>query len=436
MKLKTKYILYASLIHAIFIAVAIIIFNHNKILFVITEAAIIVSLAVFIKLYQTIFRPFKLLEAGVESITDKDFSIKFLPIGQPELDRLIEVYNKMIEQLRLERAISTEKNFFLEKLITASPAAIIILDKNGEIQAINPVTLNLLGIVDMVKPPKTIQDLPYPWNMELATLNETDALVVQINGINQYKCYKSYFIDRGVKQSFFIIEELTKELLKAERQSYEKVIRMISHEVNNSVGAANSIIDSTVNFMVNQKIPENKEYINVLNIAKERIINLNLFTKRFADIVHIPAPSISICNIKEAINHVLICFQTEFEQKGIDVKTHYKTGKTSISFDYQQLELVLINIIKNAVQAIDTDGKIDIIFQNAPPTLIIENTGEIIPDDIQKKLFEPFFTTKKSGQGIGLTIIREILTNHGCNFTLKTRSDGITEFRINFSVLS
>jgi two-component system nitrogen regulation sensor histidine kinase NtrY len=432
LKLKTKYLLYASLIHTIFIVVTVIIYNYDKVLFVILETGILFSLVLFIGFYKTILRPFKLLQTGVESITDKDFSIKFLPVGQPELDRLIDVYNKMIEQLRLERAKTTEKNFFLEKLIAASPAAIIILDKNGQIQTVNPATLNFLNITDSLKLPTAVHDLPYPWNTELTRLNEADSIVVQLNGINQFKCYKSYFIDRGVKQSFFIIEELTKELLSAERHSYEKVIRMMSHEVNNSVGAANSIIDSTICFMSDQQTAENNEYINVLRIAKERIFNLNIFTKRLADIVHIPPPDISKCNIKEVIDHVLICFQTEIEQKRIKIKTHCEEGEAQILFDYQQLELVIVNIMRNALQAIEANGMINIIFHNTPPTLVIENDGEPIPDNIRKRLFEPFFTTKKTGQGIGLTIIREILSNHKCGFSLKTRNDRITEFRIAF----
>jgi len=430
-KLKTKYIIFVSIINAIFLAVAIVIYRQDKVLFVICELAIVLSLVIFINLYKTIFRPFKLLQAGVESIADKDFSMKFLPVGQPELDRLIDVFNKMIEQLRLERTKTTEKNFFLEKLIEASPAAIIIFDKNGAIQTLNPAAIQFFEILDLQNINK-IEELPLPWNIELGKLKEMETAVVQLNGINLFKCYKSSFIDRGVKQSFFMIEKLTKELIKAERQSYEKVIRMMSHEVNNSVGAVNSIIDSTVKFMENQKLTEIAEYIDVLNIAKERIINLNLFTKRFADIVQIPPPNVSKCNLKEVINHIIICFQTEFKHKNIKVETHFTSENSFISFDFQQLELVLINIVKNAVQAMNAEDTLKIIYKGAIYTLSIENTGEPIPETIQKKLFEPFFTTKKTGQGIGLTLIREILSNHNCDFSLKTRMDGITEFRIVF----
>jgi len=373
-----------------------------------------------------------MLQAGIESIADKDFSMKFLPVGQAELDNLINVFNKMIDQLRLERTKTTEKNFFLEKLIEASPAGIIILDKNGDIQTINPSTFAFLEIPANIPVPKSISDLPKPWNMELAKLKDTDNIVIQLNGINLYKCYKSNFIDKGVKQTFFMIESLTRELIKAERQSYEKVIRMMSHEVNNSVGAVNSIIDSTISYIKNNNVPENKEFVDVLKIAGDRIINLNLFTKRFADIVHVPPPNILKCDLKEVINHQLICFHSEFEQKNIKVKTHYDTENPVIFFDYQQLELVLINIFKNAIQSIETEGNINIIFKNSIKTLIVENNGVAIPDEVQKKLFEPFYTTKKTGQGIGLTLIREILTNHYCQFSLKTRIDGLTEFRIVF----
>jgi len=315
----------------------------------------------------------------------------------------------------------------------ASSAAIIIICNNNNIQFVNPAALTLLNIDDITNLPESVSDLPSPWNTELSKLNETDTLIIHLNGINQFKCYKSYFIDRGVKQAFFIIEGLTKELLNAERQSYEKIIKMMSHEVNNSVGAVNSIIDSTIHYMEIQKDTDYKDYISVLNVASERNNNLNLFTNRFAEIVRIPPPVISKCDLKEVVNQVLILFQPEFEKKGIRTKTQYHSDQTLIAFDYQQLELVLINIIKNAVQAIQVNGEITLIFKTQPSSLIVENTGEPIPETVQKRLFESFFTTKKEGQGIGLTLIREILTNHRYDFSLKTRGDGITEFQIVFN---
>jgi nitrogen fixation/metabolism regulation signal transduction histidine kinase len=434
-KLRTKYLIFFFAIHLIFIGLSIAIYRYNKVLFVISELAIFISILLFLNFYRAIFRPFRLLNAGIESISDKDFSTKILPIGQSELDQLIDVFNRMIDQLRLERTISIEKNFFLEKLIDASPAALIILDKSNKISTVNPATFNILKI-DADKPlPTTLKELPEPWNTELLLLKDSDSVVIQLNGINQFKCSKSYFIDRGVKQPFFLIEELSKEIWNAEKQSYEKVIRMMSHEVNNSVGAANSIIESSITYFTKQKKDSSSDFINALSVARDRIISLNHFTKRLADIVHIPAPVKTNCDLKEILSKILIGFQAEIQEKNILIDLSFKGSSFTVLFDQQQLELVLLNIIKNAIQAISEEGKISFIYNGKPSILVIQNTGEPIHEEIQRKLFEPFFTTKKNGQGLGLTLIREILTNHSCEFSLKTRDDGLTEFKILFSNL-
>ncbi len=429
MKLKTRYILFIIIIHLAFGVITVLIYPLDRILFVICEAILIISLILSFVLIIPLFRPFKLLNAGIDSIADKDFSIKFLPVGNKELDKLIEVYNKMIDQLRLERTNVAEKHFFLQKMIDATPTGIIILGTGNKIESINQYAQNLMD-VDSKKDIKEIHQLPPPWDSELLSINENDSVVIQINGINQYKCYKSNFLERGVKRDFYIIEELTKELLGAEKQAYEKVIRMISHEVNNSVGSVNSIIDSSIVHLQRLSSEQNNDFIDALAIAKERIFNLNTFTKKFADIVRIPPPEIQDCVIHEIITRVLFYFRKDFEEKNIKIVTEFAPNDLVVMFDPQQLELVLINIIKNAIEAIADEGLITIKTTPNPVVLTIANNGEAILPEIQKKLFEPFYTTKRTGQGIGLTLIREILINHKAGFSLKTSEKGMTEFRI------
>ncbi len=205
MKLKTRYILFIIIIHLAFGIVTVLIYHQDKILFLICEAILIVSLILSVTMILPLFKPFKLLNAGIESIADKDFSIKFLPVGNQELDKLIEVYNNMIDQLRLERTNVAEKHFFLQKMIDATPTGIIILGIGNKIESINPYAQNLLGI-DSKMEMLEIGQLPPPWGSELLSIKENDSGVIQINGINQYKCYKSNFQERGVKRNFYIIE--------------------------------------------------------------------------------------------------------------------------------------------------------------------------------------------------------------------------------------
>ena len=98
--------------------------------------------------------------------------------------------------------------------------------------------------------------------------------------------------------------------------------------------------------------------------------------------------------------------------------------------DAQQLEQALINIVKNAVEAIDGQGKINFILDAVSHQLIVQDNGTGITEEGNEQLFNPFFSTKKDGQGIGLTMVREILLNHGFEFSLKTITPGRTEFRI------
>ena len=355
-----------------------------------------------------------------------------MPVGQKELDSLIEVYNKMMEQLRLERTKNTEKNFFLEKLIEASPAGIIILGLDNSITNINPAALKLMGIPRLSQKPQSFDELPKTWSKELAKIDEQGSRIFQLNGAQQFKCSRSFLIDRGLKKGFFIIEELSRELQKAEWQSYEKVIRMMSHEVNNSVGAANSIIESSLQHFKKQNIIENDIYTEALNTALERLSNLNAFTKRYADLVKLPLPDCSMHHLGELLHNVLMFQQMILRQKNIELSLHLDTEDALIYCDAQQMELVLTNIIKNAIEAIGSNGQININYSIADNSLRIENNGAAIPEALQKRLFEPFFTTKKTGQGIGLTLIREVLSNHSCRFQLKSRQDGITEFSIQF----
>ena len=110
-------------------------------------------------------------------------------------------------------------------------------------------------------------------------------------------------------------------------------------------------------------------------------------------------PEIQDCVIHEIITRVLFYFRKDFEEKNIKIVTEFAPNDLVVMFDPQQLELVLINIIKNAIEAIADEGIITIKTTTNPVVLTIANNGEAIPPEIQKKLFEPFYTTKRTGQG-------------------------------------
>ena len=142
--LRIKYILFISLIHLVALVLTFFIFKEQPFLFIASEVLILVSLYFAYHLYRGLVQPLNLIMSGTDAIRDRDFNIKFQEVGQIEMDKLIAVYNDMIEQLRLERRAQEEQHFFLDKLIQTAPSGILVLDFDEKIASCNPKSAHLL----------------------------------------------------------------------------------------------------------------------------------------------------------------------------------------------------------------------------------------------------------------------------------------------------
>lgn len=427
MRLRTKYILFVGIIHLVTLALAFIIFEDNKVLFIASEALVLASIVVAWRLYRQLLSPLKTLMQGVDAIRDRDFNVKFLATGKYEMDQLINVYNAMIDELRNERTRQEQQHFFLEKLINTSPTGIIILDYDECIHQLNPKALQQLGLEEKALLGKPVHAIFHPVLQEISRLSSGESRTLTVNGIETYKLQKSHFIDRGFARYFIMLEELTVEILAAEKKAYGKVIRMMAHEVNNTVGPVNSILQSTLH------AHENSPAIsNALQVAIDRNQNLNLFMRNFADIVRLPEPQKKPTDLHQLLRNTSKLMELKAGEKRIDFQFDLSPTPIDIFADTLQLEQALINIIKNAMEAILGQGTITFVTRALPRELIIRDNGKGITPNIADQLFSPFFSTKKDGQGIGLTLTREILLNHGYDFSLRTLEPGVTEFSIRF----
>ncbi len=370
---------------------------------------------------------------GVEAIKDRDFNVKFLSTGKHEMDQLIDVYNQMMDELRMERTRQEQQHFFLEKLIFTSPTGIIILDFDDHVQQINPKALQVFGIKaeEILKYP--VDRLNHPLLQQIKRLKSGEAIVVKPDGVSTFKLQKSHFIDRGFSRHFVMIEDLTVEILAAEKNVYGKVIRLMAHEVNNTVGPVNSIMQSALKTSRLWENDDVKAVKDALQVAVDRNQNLNLFMRNLADLVKLPAPNRKSVDLHRLVNSVCTLMQSKAGEKYIEIDVRLADGSFVIQADEQQMEQALINIIKNAIEAIGHDGKIALTTSIKNKTLVIADTGAGINDADAASLFSPFFSTKKDGQGIGLTLVREILINHNFEFALKTVTAKQTEFTILFS---
>jgi nitrogen fixation/metabolism regulation signal transduction histidine kinase len=402
-------------------------------LFLAAEVVIFITIIISILLYRQLIRPINTITSGIESIEDKDFSMKFVKVGHYEMDKLIDVYNTMIDQLRVERVKQQEQHFFLENLIEATPSGIVILDFDERIISVNPAAEEFIDSKIEELEGKIFAEVPGKLAKEISKIESSLPVVVPISGMKTFRCQKACFVDRGFNNRFVVIEELTEELLKTERAAYEKVIRMMSHEINNSIGAVNSILNSSLNYSDQIAEGDRTYFVDAMNVAIRRNEHLNKFMRNFADIVRIPEPKKTRADLHELLKTVQLLISSQIGEKEIKWKWDLSDNGLITDLDIHQIEQVLVNILKNAVEAIDKKGEVIIQTQQHPKRrLMILNNGEKISNETQQKLFTPFFSTKAGGQGLGLTLIREILLNHGFNFSLNTYDDGYTVFMIEF----
>ena len=433
MKLQYRFIIFILLIVVLFVGLSTQLLPDHKWLFLISELVILLLIGFSIHLYQIFIRPVNLISAGIESIKDRDFNTSFLKVGQPEIDSLIDVYNEMVARIRDERLEKQEQHYFLQKLIDASPAGIIILDFEEKIASINPAAVRMLTCPKDDLAGCALDNIESPLAKELLYLNSEEPRIFSLNGIRKFKCQKAHFLDRGFPHYFIIIEELTNEIIRTEKNAYGKVIRMMSHEVNNSIGAINSILNTVLQFKTQLSDTDCIDYEEALTVAIERNNNLNNFMSNYADIIRLPMPRKETLDTSVLLDRIKILMNSDLQRRSIQWENRYTATPIHISVDIEQFELVVLNIVKNAIESIENHGTITVITHSKPQqTLTIRDTGSGITPEIRPQIFTPFFSTKKDGQGIGLTLIREILVNHGFQFSLNTLQQGCTEFSIYF----
>lgn len=415
------------------VTAAFLFFMDNVTLFAILCGAAAVELILAWALYRNLIGPHNAMLMGVDLLAAQDFSTRLRPVGNAETRRVVGIFNRMIDELRKERLAEQERNYFLNLLLEESAQGVIILDVDGRISLVNRVGARLLevdGPQSLIG--RTLEETDGELARILISLKPEDDRIVRLSGQAVYRCLRSSFVDKGFDRPFFLIEEMTRELMRIEKESYERVIRMMAHEVNNSIGGIGTTLNVVGDILAAHPSPEWDDVADAVEAAGERCRSIGGFIDRLADVVRIPAPVIDRVSLGELIRTADAFTRIECQRRDITLTISLPPEEIFIEADGIQLEQVLINILKNAYQAIGRGGEIRITATDNPPTLTVADNGPGISADVQGKLFAPFFTTKPNGQGIGLTLIREVLLAHGFRFGL-TVEDGWTVFRIVFT---
>ncbi len=400
MKLKHYFLLLAVGIVLLAGVALFATFRSHPTLFYVTEGFVVLILFYLWYFYRKTIRPYDTLIGGMELVQDLDLTTRLAPSGQHETDVIVRTFNDLLGRLRSEHLRLEEQYTFLNLLIDASPMGVIQCDLDGNTTSMNPAAREMLS----PSIEETIHALP---------LGETTTVRIP-GGPQLFRISHLSFPDRGFQHPFFLIESLTSEIRLAEKAAYERVIRMIAHEVNNSVAG---IIGS------------------LTGDEAERLTALSSFVSRFAEVVKIPQPQLQLCDLSEEVEACRPFLENLCTQAHVHIDFRLTDEAVPVHLDTVLFQQVLINIVKNAVESIGTTQGLVTLEVTTPATLTITDNGHGIPPAIAKNLFTPFFSTKPQGQGLGLLLIRDILTSHHCTFNLLTDpEDHLTRFTIQFPI--
>jgi nitrogen fixation/metabolism regulation signal transduction histidine kinase len=428
---KRGTLIWLTLVFSLFLVLAIYSFHKNNPLLLISSEIVIPLLyAVTIWILLKSLKPISAIGRSLNLLKEGDFNITMVTTGNKDVDNIIDVYNSMIHRLREERLSVREKNHFLDLLIESSPLGIVMLDLDDRIIDINKSGLRCLGLAHGSFNGKYLSELTSSLGPEIAKINyEEKQLLVLADG-QKYLCRKLYFMDHGFKHPFYIIEEFTEEIRKAEKEAYGKLIRMMAHEVNNTIGSVNSIMSSIQSNPESVIASDREDVIRMLGIAIQRNYQMNRFMQNFSNVVKLPLPEKEKMDLNESVKIIIESFSSVSKEKNVAINIHLDSHSPIISADRSQMEQVFANILKNSIEAVGVNGQIKVSTSGSPSIVRFEDDGPGLSREVSEKIFTPFFSTKPGGQGIGLTLVQEILTNHGFSFSIRNKETSGTEFII------
>ncbi len=435
LSLRSKIFLHLLAVHVILAVIAFIVLMENRLWLLAVEVLFALSLSIGYSLLRAFFVPLDLIRTGAELMEEQDFSSHFREVGQPEMDALIRVYNTMVDRLRQERLKLEEQAVLLDQIFRVSPTGMITLDFDGRLSALNPSAERLLSLAAEDARGKHPQELDSALGSELAGLPAGESRVLSLQGRRRVRVSRGEFFDQGFARSFFLLEELTDELRASEKAAYRKLIRMMSHEINNSVGSVASLLDSCRHYTGQVSEADRSDFENALTVARSRLENLNTFTKGFADVVRLPAPEPHPCDLRALMDDILVLLRPEMAERNIACHWELCEPLPAIPLDKNQVEQVLVNVLRNAMEAMEDGGgnlALSLSQSDGQPFLSIQDSGTGVSQEVARSLFTPFFSTKKNGRGLGLTIVHEILSQHGFDFGLQDRNGAGAEFWIRF----
>jgi two-component system nitrogen regulation sensor histidine kinase NtrY len=378
----------------------------------------IVTLALVFALRRNAVFPLYTLSNLLEALREGDYSLRGSRAyrGDAVGDVVLEI-NALSQTLREQRLSVEEKNALLAKVIAALDIAVLAFDADGRLQLANPAAGHLLAAPSSELIGRTAQALDLGDCLAISDVRMVERSFP--GGSGRWEVRRARFRENGLPHDLLVITDLSRTLREEERLAWQRLLRVLGHELNNSLAPIRSMAGTLAKLTGRESLPSDwrEDVQGGLQVIGDRAEALARFMSRYTQLARLPPP-----NPREFEFGALAQRAARLEQR-IAVTID---GPRSIQLhaDLEQIEQALINLIQNAADAALTGGShVNLRWQIAQDAMVVEviDDGPGLPPS--ENLFVPFFTTKPGGSGIGLVLARQILEAHGGTLTLENRRD-------------
>jgi two-component system, NtrC family, nitrogen regulation sensor histidine kinase NtrY len=398
------------------------------------------------------------LSQFIEAVQYRDFSLQFTeknaPVSVRQLRRAFNQINSTFKQLSSERE---EQYQYLQKILELVDTGILSYDQEGNVGWINEAFKRMMN-VPYLRNISSLEKRDMSVYQAIMSLENGGNQLVKINH-KQVLLAKTTFLNEDVETNLIAFQNVNEAIEDTEAQAYQKLLRVMTHEIMNSVAPIASLAETMEGAIARRKGIEGRkggketggkikngekeiddEFDDIslgISTIRKRSENLLKFADTYRQLAKVSMTSFSKFYVRDLFEGVEILLENQIEQQNIEFDVIIKDFELMIEGDMVLIEQVLINLIINAIDAVKNQKNPEItlsVFQNNQQQTIIEvrDNGVGMSDELMDKIFVPFFTSKPNGSGIGLSLSKQIMALHKGTITVNSVERQGTSFRLGF----
>jgi nitrogen fixation/metabolism regulation signal transduction histidine kinase len=378
----------------------------------------------------------------LESVRYSDFAIKFRSDNEmgPTFKELNQQFNEVLGAFRQARAEKETNLQYLNAIVQHIGTGLISFDAHGQVSLINNAALRMLGIYRL----RQLIELrdTHPRLYELLSNLETGVRELYNTPNDQPLAVQGTSMQlQGTWVRIVALQNIRTELNQKEVEAWQNLTRVLRHEIMNSMTPILSLV-GTMRLIVNEDIEKSTTDQEAVGDLKEALQTLEKrsqgmmqFVNAYRDFTTLPKPNLAQVEVRELIRDVVQLLQVNLSTAGVQCQVEVTPENLSVRADCDQIQQVLINLIKNALEAFSTQPapliKLNAYTsENQSAVIEVIDNGDGIEPEALEKIFIPFYTTKKTGSGIGLSLSRQILQQHGGQLTAHSQVGQGTVFSL------